>query len=84
MKSYFLRHLFQYALLILIVLVGAFAFFSLESSFERFVVVFSLTALYVIWGIWHHYEERNLTLEVMLEYVVMAAFIFWVLVAAVQ
>ncbi len=64
-----LKHLLpHYTLLILIFLTGSIAVFSLENGLFRWTVLGSLVALYIIWGVWHHYENKSLTHQVILEY----------------
>jgi len=39
-----------------------------------------MSVLYVIWGVVHHHHENNLTLEVVLEYIAMAALVAFILI----
>lgn len=64
-----LKHLIpHYLLLALIFLTGGVAVVILDNGLFRWTVLGSLVALYIIWGIWHHYEDKSLTHQIVLEY----------------
>lgn len=65
-----LKHLIpHYVMLVLIFLTGGLAVTSLDNGPFQWAVLGGLAALYIIWGIWHHYEDKSLTHQVFLEYV---------------
>ncbi|MBU2632647.1 hypothetical protein KKG52_02920 [Patescibacteria group bacterium] len=72
MKSY--KHHLEYYLPLLAILVGGFLTMLL---FEEKSIKISLLVLtgvfYAIWGIIHHYLKHNLTLEIIMEYVIVGA-----------
>lgn len=80
MFDYFLNHLFQYFLVLLIFLGSLFGLMLLEDRAVKIALVFFLSCLYFFWGVVHHLEEKNLTKTIILEYLVIAALIFWTLV----
>jgi hypothetical protein len=60
--------LIQIILLLGIVLCGGLAIILLHDRFYRWIVLGELSATYLIWSIWHHYEDHTLSREVLFEY----------------
>lgn len=76
-----LRHGFEY-LLIAIVLMAAIVGLSLVRDYTtRLGLITLLTLFYVIAGIWHHHEEKNLHFKQVLEHLAVGFLIFVVLAA---
>lgn len=67
------RHLFDFILLILIIVFGLYGIISLKFDVAaQIAVTVIMSVLYVFWGIFHHYHDGNLTIKVALEYIGMA------------
>lgn len=80
-----LKHLIpHYTMLGLLFLTGGLAVLTLDEGTFRWTVLGGLVGLYIIWGIWHHYEEGSLTHQVALEYVGIAALLGTILLLASQ
>lgn len=80
--KYYREHILQYAFLF-VAFVFALAFlFQVREFFWRLVGVAALSVFYLVFGIWHHTEEKNLTSKHVLEYLLVAAIIFVVLFSA--
>lgn len=73
------EHLLQYLLLIVIFIFSIFLLIQLSSSAIKLVVIAVLSAFYLIWGIWHHREEKNLIRVHFFEYLIISVLIFTVL-----
>ena len=68
-----IKNLPHYLSLLGIFVVGilAFVFFSYDPAF-KIAVIISIAVSYVVWGIMHHYLNKDLYLEVVLEYIAVA------------
>jgi len=68
------KHLPHYLSLVGILIVAAFgfAFFSYDPLFQSGIAVATVVA-YVVWGLIHHWLHRDLTLSVVIEYILIAA-----------
>lgn len=64
---------YVFLLLILIVFVAAYLYFSYSPYAQRRVVYLSAGA-YFYWSIIHHYNRGDLTLSIVLEYLIVALF----------
>jgi hypothetical protein len=66
-------HLFHFALLLAVLLVGAISVLSLrhDPRLQQYAVA-AMGASYVLWGAVHHYSEGDLHPRVLLEYILMA------------
>lgn len=76
------KHLTQYVLLVLTLVLIVFALKFIYDLFWRFVIVFSLASLYLGYGTMHHYEEKSLNKESLSEYIFIALVILLVLFSA--
>lgn len=83
MIGYIVRHAFQYILLLIILAGGILTLFLVPNHTIKVTIVFSLTSLYFLWAIWHHWEEKTLNMATLLEYLVIAGVILWVLVSVI-
>ncbi len=77
--------IFEYTFLVF----GALTFVSLywvfRSDYHSKVLITALGALfYVIWGIFHHQMEKRLNLQIALEYILMAVFVFLLVFTALS
>lgn len=69
MEQDFKRHKLYYLVLAVILLLGFSGFLLL--SFDKqiqFVISIVICVSYAIWGIAHHYAEKNLNWKIMIEY----------------
>lgn len=75
------RHGVDFLLLALILGLGLFGlvYFKYDAA-SQVAVAILLGVLYVFWGAFHHYHDGNLTSQVILEYVSIAALADFVLV----
>ncbi len=75
------HHLFHYAILLLIIFGGLLAFFSFRGYPQtQFLIGLVVAFAYTIWGIIHHLVERNLTVKIIIEYLLislLAIVILW-------
>jgi hypothetical protein len=69
MKNKTLKHLSHYVVLLTLMSLGL-LFFSVTSHTPllQVLIVIALSLAYLLWGIIHHLIEKNLYLEVFLEY----------------
>ncbi len=74
------EHLTHYLVLLFILGFGGWAFFYFQRFPQAQIVSAFLTAsFYVIWGIIHHYQEGDLHIRVVMEYLAMALLGFLIL-----
>lgn len=75
------RHLFDFSLLATIIglgLVGVLYYrFDIAAQIS---VVLLMSTLYIFWGVFHHFQEANLTAKVILEYISVAALVALILI----
>ena len=75
------RHGFDFALLLLIVGLGLGGILVFRFDVASQVAIVVLMALfYIFWGIFHHYHDQDLTRNVVLEYIAMAALVAFILI----
>lgn len=79
MKNHHLYHLLQYSILIVIFLVTIPLLFIFKDTTTKVFIIFTLSFLYLIVGVWHHREEKKLNRTIFLEYLAVSALIFVVL-----
>ena len=77
-KSY-LSHAVQYTILIVIFLVTIPLLFIFTDRVIRAGIIASLSLIYLLFGIFHHKEEGNITKSTLLEYLAISLLIFVVL-----
>ena len=77
--KYYREHILQYGLLVLAFVFFITGIFQLKDFLPKLIVISFLSAFYLLWGIWHHYEEKDLTTAHVLEYLVFSALIFIIL-----
>ncbi|MBU1110663.1 hypothetical protein KKB83_03535 [Patescibacteria group bacterium] len=82
-QNYFLKHAFEYVLIFLIIVTAIAGLFLLETIHLKRVAVLGVALLYPLWGIIHHWESKNLTMETILEYFAFALLIVWTLLVVV-
>ena len=68
------KHLWHYIPLLGILIFGviSFSIFSYDKSFQAFVAVV-MGIFYVLWGVIHHYAHKDLSLMVVVEYVLVSS-----------
>ncbi len=81
MKKYLLRHLQEYIILALLIASLAVLILSVHEPFWRGLLSSALIFSYIFWGFWHHYREKTLSDDVILEYFMVALLILSVLIA---
>lgn len=76
-----LRHGFDFSLLALIILagLGGLLFYRFDVAAQIAIVVL-LSSCYVFWGIFHHHHDGNLTRQITLEYISIAALVAFILI----
>lgn len=84
MKHYILRHIKEYLLLLVVLLLLLTLLFSTFNPFWQGLLCASIVFVYVLWGFWHHYREKNLTGQIVMEYLLVALVILAVLLAFVS
>lgn len=80
MKKYLIIHSFQYFLILLVFISAFLTLLLLQDRQQKILIVYSLAGLYLLWGILHHYYEHDLTPEIILEYLIFATVILWILI----
>lgn len=76
-----IRHGFDFFLLTIILAggLGGLLYFRFEVA-SQIAVVSIMSTFYVLWGIFHHLHDHNLTSKVILEYVSMSALVTFILI----
>ena len=74
-----LSHAVQYTILIVIFLVSIPLLFTFPDRVFRVGTISFLSLIYLVFGIFHHAEEKNLTKATILEYLAISLLIFVVL-----
>ena len=84
MSKYLLKHAFEYTLMILIFITTLAALFILDDPHLKRTAIFAVSALYPLWGIIHHWQEKNLTKETIFEYLAFSGLILWILLVTIS
>ncbi len=79
MKDNHVYHALQYSILIVIFLVTIPLLIVFTDQLVRIVIISGLSLVYLIAGILHHKEEKNLNKAIVLEYLAISVLIFVVL-----
>lgn len=68
-----LKHLPHYVSLVIVLVIGVFAFsaFSYDQVLQVAVSV-SVAGAYIVWGVVHHLQHKDFHLSVVIEYVIVA------------
>lgn len=73
LKKEFKKHVFDYLLLIT---AGVFFLLSISvfkgERFLEFIIILAFASFYIIWGIYHHIIEDSLRLKTVIEYILIA------------
>ena len=64
----------EYFILGLIFLVGLVCYFLVSDSHTRRIIVYLMAANYFFWSLIHHYRRGDLTVSIIVEYLVVALF----------
>lgn len=73
------EHLMQYLLLIIVFVFSLGVIYQLENKTAKISAIFVLAFVYLIWGILHHNEEKNITRDHILEYTMISILIVMIL-----
>lgn len=65
-------HFLQYLTLVFLIASTVILYIKLNYSMYRFTLIIVSSSLYIVWGIWHHLVDKNLTLKILLEYILIA------------
>lgn len=79
MKDHHVYHLLQYSILITIFLVTIPLLFIVTNFYIKLGIIFGLSLIYLLVGVWHHREEKKLSRTIFLEYLAISLLIFVVL-----
>lgn len=72
--QFFKKHLGYYMVLILIALTGLFLILRTGPDPQlKMLLIVLITFFYVVWGVLHHFIHHDLTVKIMLEYVLIGA-----------
>ena len=76
-----IRHAVDYFLLLVIISFGLGGLFYFRFDFAAEVAAISIMAIFdILWGVLHHYHDKNLTGSVALEYTAIAALVSFILI----
>lgn len=76
----FTHHIFHYLVLTVILIGGITAFFSFRNYPRiQFLIGSAMALSYIIWGIVHHFIDRDLSTKIVIEFVTIAVFVIIVL-----
>ena len=70
-----IEHLIEYFLLLVVLCLGYLILRFVPSIAWKIILIFSLAAFYLGYGSYHHFNEQNLRLGVVLEYSAVAAIV---------
>lgn len=73
------EHILQYALWVVVFVVSVILLFQIYSSLLKLTIISFVSIFYLLWGIWHHWEEKNLNRTHVLEYLAISSLIFIIL-----
>ncbi|KKU92463.1 MAG: hypothetical protein UY21_C0001G0086 [Microgenomates group bacterium GW2011_GWA1_48_10] len=75
------RHAFDFLLLLTIIILGlvGIIYYSFDIAGQVLIVIL-LSFAYTVWGVFHHYHDRNLTKGIILEYAAVASLVALVLI----
>lgn len=79
MRTHHVHHLLQYSILIAIFLVTIPLLFIVTNFLVKLLIIFGLSSLYLLVGVWHHREEKKINKAIFLEYLAISLLIFVVL-----
>jgi hypothetical protein len=76
-----IRHGLDFSLLCLIMIfgLGGLVYYRFDTA-AQIACVLLMSALYVIWGAIHHFHDGNLTGKIVLEYVIIATLVSFILI----
>lgn len=81
MIHYLFHHVTQALLLVIIFVTGILVFAQMDQIISRFGLLVVLAALYFVFGIFHHLEEKNLTTSIVAEYLIVSIMLLWAMLA---
>lgn len=65
---------FEYLVLAIIFLVGIILYFVISESHSRRIIVYLMAGGYFAWSLYHHHRRGDLSLPIIVEYLVMSLF----------
>ncbi len=81
------HHLLQYCILLLVILTGFSSFIQTTGQPGKQLQIGIITSLaYAVWGIFHHYYDRDLNSKIVVEYIgiaVLASVVVWSLLSLI-
>lgn len=75
----YLKHSFEFTLVLVILVVALILLEIFRVPFVRFFIISSMSFLYVVYGIVHHWEEKNLRFSQVLEHLAIGFLLFVIL-----
>ncbi len=81
MNRYFWQHTLQYFLLLITIISVLISFYFITNPQLQRTLATAAISLYPLWGIIHHYQEKNLTLEIITEYLALTLLMYWIVAA---
>ena len=76
-----LRHSFEFILIAGVLVAAVVGLTFINDYSQRLGLIALITLFYVVVGIWHHHEEKNLHIKQVLEHFAIGALLFVVLAA---
>ena len=76
-----LRHSFEFVLVALVLIAAIIGLSFVSGYSQRLGIIALVTLFYVLVGIWHHHEEKNLHIKQVLEHFGIGVLLFVVLAA---
>ncbi len=69
------HHVFHYIILVMIITGGLSAFFSFRNyPMIQLLIGITTSLLYAVWGMVHHLVDRDLSIQIIIEYLAVAIF----------
>lgn len=76
---YLENHLFQYLLIFLLFAITVSSLVSPIATTYKVIFISMTILVYFVWTIWHHWENHTASTAVFLEYFLLIAILYWVL-----
>ena len=79
MKKSWLRHSFEFLLVFAVLIVALILLEIFRNTWSRLLIIVFVSIFYVVIGVFHHWEEKNLTWKVFAEHLAIGIMMFLVL-----
>ncbi len=79
MLQFIQNHLFQYLLILLLFAVTVTSLMSPINTVYKLIFISMSVLIYFIWSVWHHWENHQMSLSVLLEYLLLISILYWIL-----